>query len=104
MFNAWQQLSAGMGEFETLLMQFYDWHQNNHFSFSGQRHFVLWFNYRLWRIFGDGALLLNTEHFFYHHWNKESRDCVKSIRQLLSMIADNCVQLQAELQEERLTG
>ncbi len=84
-------------EFETLLLQFNDWHALNNFSFNGQRHLVLWFNYQLWKLFGDGAMFFNVEHFFFHHWNKESRDNVMSIKELIKFLSESCSKLQQEL-------
>lgn len=97
LFSQWQLKNNANTEFETLLLQFNDWHTMNNFSFTGQRHLVLWFNYQLWKLFGDGALFFNVEHFFFHHWNKESRDNVMSIKELIKFFSDSCSKLQQEL-------
>lgn len=97
LFSQWQLKNTTNTEFETLLLQFNDWHALNNFSFNGQRHLVLWFNYQLWKLFGDGALFFNVEHFFFHHWNKESRDNVMSIKELIKFLSDSCSKLQQDL-------
>ncbi len=97
LFAQWQLKPLGEVPLETLLYQFYDWHTLNNFSFTGQRQFILWFNYQLWKLYGEAASLLNVEHYFYHHWNKESRNAEYGIKQLISFMQEACHNLEQEL-------
>ncbi len=96
-FNHWMIVSTGESEFENFIHQFCDWHAANNYSFTGQRNFILWMNYQLWKLFGDAALLFNIEQHFYHHWNRESRSNVQSVKELVHFLLEACIHLQSEL-------
>lgn len=97
LFAQWQLKPGNSNQLETALVQFCEWHALNNFSFNGQRHFILWFNYQLWKIYGDASALINVEHYFFHHWNKESRQIDASIKSLVNFIQETCIALELEL-------
>jgi hypothetical protein len=85
LFNEWQKCDSST-ELENLIFQFIEWHETNQFSFSNRRQLILWFNFKLWRLFGSVVFKLNIEKYFYHHWNKESRDTKQSIKDFISFL------------------
>jgi hypothetical protein len=99
LFAQWQLKDEGETELEKVFYRFCTWHSRNNFSFTGQRHFILWFNYQMWKLFGDASLLFNFEHHFFHHWNKESRSDEQGLRQLVHFMQEACSSLQTELKE-----
>ncbi len=97
LFSQWQLRHGNEIELEKLFSHFCEWHALNNYSFSGHRHFILWFNYQMWKLFGDAVSLLNFEHYFFHHWNRESRSNEQSIRQLVVFLLETCQSLEMEL-------
>ncbi len=98
LFSQWQLTpSKASNDLETALVRFCEWHTLNNFSFNGQRQLILWFNYQLWKIYGDAAALINVEHYFYHHWNKESRQVDSSIKSIVTFMHEACKALEIEL-------
>lgn len=98
LFSQWQlSPSKANNELEAALVRFCEWHALNNFSFNGQRQLILWFNYQLWKIYGDASALINVEHYFYHHWNKESRRVDASIQSIVSFMLEVCGRLETEL-------
>jgi hypothetical protein len=85
LFIEWQNCDSS-SELESLIYQFVVWHETNQFSFSNHRQLILWLNFKLWRLFGSVVFKLNIERYFYHHWNKESRDTKQSIKDFISFL------------------
>ncbi|MDI1232934.1 MAG: hypothetical protein PSX81_01490 [bacterium] len=97
MFAEWELKVDYGNHLEKTLSQFCEWHTLNNFSFNGQRRLILWFNYQLWKMFGDASLLINVEHYFYHQWNQESRQIDSSIKSMLEFMQEACSALEMEL-------
>ncbi len=98
LFSQWQLTpSKASNDLETALVRFCEWHTLNNFSFNGQRQLILWFNYQLWKIYGDASALINVEYYFFHHWNKESRQVDASIKSIVTFMHEACKALEIEL-------
>ncbi len=82
---------------QNIILEFYEWHTLDNFSFSGNRQILIWLNYKLWLYFGNVAMLFNLEHFFYNNWNKENREGCNSIYQLIDFIKSQIEKIKAEL-------
>lgn len=73
LFSEWnsQPLSDSL---EDMVYKLMGWHSLNNNNFTNQRQLILWFNMQLWKKFGSISSRLNLEHYFYHNWNKVSRE------------------------------
>lgn len=85
LFSEWQ-INSVSSELENLIYQFVEWHETYQYSFSNHRQLILWFNFKLWRIFGSVVFKINFEKYFYHHWNRESRDTKQSIKDFIAFL------------------
>lgn len=83
LFDSWPQKFASFTPLETLVFECMDWHRFNGFSFSGQRQFVLWLNYRLWKLFGPVVQKCGIEHYFYQNWNQALSNPAEALKHLL---------------------
>ena len=71
------------GQLAATVFEFMEWHAVNRFSFNAQRQIILWLNYQLRKHYGPVSFMLNHEHYFFHHWNRESRDMKGSVKELV---------------------
>lgn len=83
MFECWEETEDNASALERIIASFVEWHQKGMFSFNGNRQLVLWVNYQFKKEFGNASLRVNHEQYFFHHWNKESRDLIKSVSDLI---------------------
>lgn len=83
LMSGWSGKFNAYGKLGNILFQFLEWHSYNNFSFSTQRQIVLWLNYQFRNAFGNISYRFNHEKYFFHHWNKESRDMKNSLKEML---------------------
>lgn len=83
LFDSWPQKFASFSPLETLVFECMDWHRFNGFSFSGQRQFVLWLNYRLWKLFGPVVQKAGIEHYFFQNWNQTLSNPAEALKLML---------------------
>lgn len=82
--SGWALSNGEYSELSSLVYQFLEWHEVNQFSFASNRQIILWLNYQFRKLYGNISFMFNHELYFYHHWNKESRDMKSSVKELLS--------------------
>lgn len=83
LMGQWSGKFDQYGQLAATVFEFMEWHAVNRFSFNAQRQIILWLNYQLRKHYGPVSFMLNHEHYFFHHWNKESRDMKGSVKELL---------------------
>lgn len=83
MMEQWSGKFSAYGPVSTMVFEFLEWHAINRFSFASQRQIILWLNYQFKKQYGNISYMFNHEHYFFHHWNKESRDMKGSVKELL---------------------
>lgn len=79
----WSGKFDTFGVLSSTVFEFMEWHKYNQYSFATNRQLLLWLNLRFKNSFGAISHLFNHEHYFFHHWNKESRDMKTSVKELL---------------------
>jgi hypothetical protein len=82
---------------QNIILEFYEWHCIDNYSFSSNRQILLWLNYKLWQHYGNVVMLVNFEHFFYNQWNKENRSGGSSIINFIDFIKSQIDTVKAEL-------
>ncbi len=93
----WSNKFEKYGKLAEIVFEFIEWHAVNRFSFNSQRQIILWLNYQLRKQYGNISFMLNHEHYFYHHWNKESRDMKGSVKELLQFWSKSVDQISEDL-------
>ncbi len=97
MMQQWPGKFNQYGQLASTVFEFIEWHSVNRFSFNAQRQIILWLNYQLRKQYGNISFMLNHEHYFFHHWNKESRDMKGSVKELLQSWKKSADQVAEEL-------
>lgn len=97
MMEQWPGKFDQYGKLASTVFEFIEWHAVNRFSFNAQRQIILWLNYQLRKQYGNISFMLNHEHYFFHHWNKESRDMKGSVKELLQFWKKSADQVAEEL-------
>lgn len=100
MFAQFDKNQTKWSQLEKTMMLFYAWHQYNHYSFKDNRQLILWLNFQLWKLYGNLVFHINTEHYFFHHWNKESRDCLNTFKDFIHFIQQSIVDIEKNFKEE----
>lgn len=72
LFAGWNADMKTCGRLESTVYGLLEWHAYNEFSFFSHRQSVLWFNYMLWKQFGQVTNCLNIENYLFHKWQKEA--------------------------------
>ncbi len=93
----WSGKFETFGQLSSIMFEFMEWHKFNQFSFASNRQCLLWLNFRFRQAFGSISSLFNHEHYFYHHWNKESRDMKTSVKELLQNWKKEAEQIKQDL-------
>ena len=96
LFEKWEQPNAE-NYIQAIVLQFYEWHATDNFSFSGKRQILIWLNYKLWKKYGLVAQLIDIEYFLFNNWNKENRSCIQSILDITDFIHEKIETLSSEL-------
>lgn len=99
-FSQFEKHQSNWSQLEKTLMIFYAWHQHNHYSFKDNRQLLLWLNFQLWKQFGNLVFHMNLEHYFFHHWNKESRDCLNTFKDFIHFIQQSITEIEKNFKEE----
>jgi len=99
-FTEFDKAQTKWSQLEKTFMVFYAWHQYNHYSFKDNRQLLLWLNFQLWKQYGNLAFHLNVEHYFFHHWNRESRDCLNTFKDFIQFIQQSTTDIEKNFKEE----
>lgn len=82
--SSWNEKFADYDELTKIVFEFLEWHETNQYSFSSNRQIILWLNHRFRNLYGNISYMFNHEQYFFHHWNKESRDMKGSVKELIA--------------------
>jgi|GEM_PF-1471786 len=99
LYDSWSQKFHSFSPLETLVFECMDWHRFNGFSFSGQRQFVLWLNYRLWKLYGPIVQKTGIEYYLYQNWNQTLSNPAEALKQMLHHLIQEISVYTLELKE-----
>ncbi|MCC6818221.1 MAG: hypothetical protein IT245_04975 [Bacteroidia bacterium] len=97
LMSSWGGKFVSSDKLTSIVFELLEWHVHNHYSFVSNRQIILWLNYQFKQAFGQIAYRFNHEKYFFHHWNKESRDFKTSVKELLNHWKQEAEEIKKEL-------